>query len=434
MSRISPLEGQHRAYAETLRRAAEARMGLAEVGPEPPGGGVAHDVDPETAVEHIPYGPSGGSDEESDRAAAIELVSTFGPVEAEYAAIRKGAGLMDCPHRGAIRVRGRDRRDFLNRMLTQELKDLAAGDVRRAFLVNRKGRIDADLTIVHLDAETWLEVDVHQAVPAAASLQSFLFAEDVAIEDVSEQFHMIGIHGKLALDVLTAARSATAAAAGIDEAQSRAAWRATIAGADVIIARSDETGEPGLHLIVRREDAETAWRALLDTDATVGRGKHRVRPIGWYAYNIARIEAGTPLFNIDFGPTNLPHETGVLRDHVSFTKGCYPGQEVVARMEMLGQPKQVLVGLRIEGDLLPVAGGQVFEAPQGSESDSLGSPIGAVTSSTLSPMLGGTPVAFAMVRTADAAEGSGVVVNAEGKQVRARVSSLRFWAPAGHRT
>ena len=179
-----------------------------------------------------------------------------------------------------------------------------------------------------------------------------------------------------------------------------------------------------------RDRAAAIWEFLLATDHIVGQDKRRVRPIGWLAFNIARIEAGTPLFNIDFGPTNLPHESGILHDRVSFTKGCYLGQEIVARMESLGKPKQTLVGLKMQSDLLPVAGAQVFE--RGAD-DVMGQQIGIVTSSTLSPMLGAAPIAFAMLKTACAAAGAAVLVNAEGEQVKATVESLRFWSPRNPR-
>ena len=104
-------------------------------------------------------------------------------------------------------------------------------------------------------------------------------------------------------------------------------------------------------------------------------------------------------------------------------KGCYPGQEVVDRMHNLGKPKQKLVGLRIEGELLPVADAQVFAFVEGG---SIGDPVGIVTSSGLAPMLGAVPVAFAMVASSAYEVGTRVLVNAEGAQVAAVVTQLAF--------
>jgi folate-binding protein YgfZ len=154
-----------------------------------------------------------------------------------------------------------------------------------------------------------------------------------------------------------------------------------------------------------------------------------MRPAGWHAYNIARIEAGTPLYNIDFGEQSLPGETGVLRDRVHFKKGCYLGQEVVARMDALGKPKQVLVALRFAGNergevVQPFPGAHVMVMTEESAQT-----VGAVTSSTISPMLGGEAVAFAQVKTKFAEDLSvALEVAAEGSRVRATVQpSLLFW-------
>jgi folate-binding protein YgfZ len=151
------------------------------------------------------------------------------------------------------------------------------------------------------------------------------------------------------------------------------------------------------------------------------------RRIGWHALNMARIEAGTSLYLVDFGPDSLPHETGIetLADRVSFKKGCYLGQEVVARMNALGHPKQRLVGLRIEAP----EGVQAITGTQLLAADDPSAPVvGAVTSSCLSPMLGQAHIAFAMVKWAQAQEGAKVWAQCEDKRVPATVrESLIFW-------
>ncbi len=366
-------------------------------------------------IEYVPYGPA-----ELEAGPACELVATFGELESEYAAIRKGAGLLDSPHRGTIRVSGTDRRDFLNRLLTQELKDLEAGMARPSFWLNRAGRIQADLMLIELGDRLLVDVDIHGAGSTVETLSGFLFSEDVEIADVSARHHHLAVHGRRGLEVVAAA---TGAAFEIDDG---GAATVRIAGTPVVVARRDLTGEVGLELSVPYEQVEAVWDALLGVDERIGESKRRIRPIGWHALNIARIEAGTPLFHIDFGPTNLPHETGVLHDRVSFTKGCYLGQEIVARVESLGRPKQMLVGLRMARDLLPVAEAQVFERdPAGG----MGPQIGVVTSSTLSPMLGAAPVAFALIKIAHAEPGTTVLVNAEGDQTEATIAPLRFYPP-----
>lgn len=366
------------------------------------------------AVEWIPYGGS-------ETGEPLEIVATLGPVELEYGAIRKGCGVIDAPHRATLRITGADRRDFLNRMLTQELKNLEAGGVRESFWLNRKGRIDADLLLIERGEEMLVDVDLHQASTAITTLNEFIFTEDIALSDASEDWYRLQLHGRRALDVLRVASGQADL-----EIEPKHHAELSVAGAGVIAARQDLTGEPGFALFVPSDSVAAVFDALLGQDETVGEGKKRIRPIGWYAFNIARIEAGTPIFNIDFGPENLPHESGLLHERVNFKKGCYLGQEIVARMESLGKPKQKLVGLRVEDDALPVAGSEVFQR----DGESMGSVIGAITSSTLSPMLGAQPVAFAMIRTKYADAGEAVMVAAEGSQAIAHIQPLQFWSSA----
>lgn len=365
------------------------------------------------SVEWIPYGPTGADGE------ACEIAATLGSVEAEYGTIRKAAGLFEAPHRATLRVHGADRLDFLNRMLTQDVRGLQAGDVRASFWLNRKGRIEADLLLIERGDDLLIDVDVHRAEIARSTLEAFRFTEDVMIENVSTAWHRLLLHGRESMRLL--GRAVGDETLMIDPGHHHVL---SIAGVDVTAVRWDETGEPGFALLVPAAQVENVWEALLAAEVATGQGTRRARPIGWYAYNIARIEAGTPLFHVDFGPDNLPHETGVLHERVSFRKGCYLGQEIVARMESLGKPKQRLMGLRVTDDVLPVAGSEVFEKSEGG----LGALVGVVTSSTLSPMLSAAPIAFAMIRTKFSEAGTEVLVASEGAQATALVQPLKFWS------
>jgi folate-binding protein YgfZ len=411
----TPLRALHERFVREM-----AELTRPAAGADRPGAAVGRRL--VAPLAYLPYGVT-----EQVAEPLCDVLASFGDVEPEYAAIRRGAAVFDSPHRGTLLVTGNDRREFLNRMLTQELKDLSpgsgpgagAGVARESFWLNRKGRIEADLMVIELGGRMLVDVDLCQAASAAKTLGEFVFSEDVAIADVSAQFHHLAVHGPLALRAIAVA-SGQAADGGLAPGE---AMNLAFDGVPATIVRRDQTGEPGLELIIPRDRAGLVWNALLTTDQSNSDGRRRIRPIGWHAYNIARIEAGTPLMNIDFGTTNLPHETGVLRQRVSFTKGCYLGQEIVARMESLGRPKQELVGLRLEEDLLPVVGAQVFA--MGAQGE-MGEQIGTVTSSTLSPMLGAQPIAFAMIRTAHAAMGAAVLVNAEGAQAKAVIHTLRF--------
>lgn len=375
-----------------------------------------HDIQEKAGATFVPAG--GG----------VEVIDTFGPYEAEYAVIRKGVGVLHLPQRGVVEVTGGDRLDFLHRMLTHDMRSLTPGQARRAFLLGKTGRIEADMVVVHDESRTLLELDRADAPAVAGNLTQYLFTEDVALRDASDEFARLSLHGPAAAALL----GAVGAPATLDP------WRAagvTIRGAACGVFRRDETGAPGLHLLVPAAALAEVYAALCEPMGGVapaieggGAGRHPVRgrAIGWAAYNTARIEAGSPLFHIDFGPDSLPHETGLVPEAVSFTKGCYLGQEIVARMHNLGHPKRVLVGLRFADDRMPLGGTQVLEQPAEGQPASSGAVIGAVTSATLAPMLGGVAVAFAVLKWGKHRKGLTHNVPAEGTLVPATVTELRM--------
>lgn len=385
---------------------------------------------------------------------AAAVVETFAHPELEYASIRKSAGIIDLPHRATLRATGADRLDFLNRMLTQQLAGVEAWSARRSFLTNRQGRLVADLSVVHLPEETLIDVDLLASGPTLELLNQFLFSEDAAFEDATASLHRLAIHGPTALPLLATLVEADADAPALDTLGEAQATRVRLGERAVIVHRHDVAGVPGYVLTVRASDAVAVYTAITAIgvepehdhveakDRAAPAHPFKLRQIGWHALNIARIEAGTPLFNIDFGPGNLPAETGVLDDRVSFTKGCYPGQEVVARMRNLGHPKQTLVALRVEHDgegggegegveAQPQTGASIFEAGAGEGARA----VGAVTSSAHAPMLSSAIVCFGQVKWS-VAERAGERVEIEtrgagnggaGTRVRATIQrSLRF--------
>jgi folate-binding protein YgfZ len=336
---------------------------------------------------YIPFGPS------------VRVPGEIDAMELEYASIRKAAAMLDCPFRGLIRLTGADRLTFLNRLVTHDLRAMTGGGVRRCFLLTAQGRIMADLTVAHFDDHTLIDLDAHQVSAVAKELDKLLFGEDVTITDLSESHHRVSLLGP--------------------KAQRAAEWwtHVTQGEADHWMYEQGQVGERGFHLwapagsFARIESRHLELRETFD-----------LRPIGWLAYNVARIEAGEPMFNIDFGVDSLPHETGLMSEAVSFTKGCYRGQEIVARMENLGHPAKLLVGFKgEEAEVVPVSGVAVYSG------QTVDTPIvGAVTSSTFSPLLGNVPIGFAMVKWAHRPIGTRLWAPAEGRNVPIVVHGLQF--------
>ena len=382
-------------------------------------------------AELAPYGPPD---------AGVEVAQTLGPVELEYAALRKNCVLIDQPHRGTVQMTGSDRIEFLNRMLTQELKPLDGGATKWAesFWLSRKGRIDADVRVIGFGDRVIFDVDVHQAAHLVQTLDAYIFAEEAELKDVSQEMHRLSLIGPKAQRLLELAADETKQGSPAHEITDGETCECVIAGKSVYVDRSDTLGVPSFGLVMPRDDAEAVYTRLCEIgmpdgqdeigqeNAGLNRGEGTgaeigLRVAGWHAYNIARIEAGEPLFNLDFGATSLPGETGVMRRRISFKKGCYLGQEIVARMDALGHPKQTVVALRV---------GSSPEDPQpmtGSELVAAGQIVGAVTSSTISPMLGGQVVCLASVRWDFHEPGTNLIVKADEGEVAAVIQEeLKF--------
>ncbi len=391
------------------------------------------------------YGPPS-----SDPGDTIHLVETFGDLDLEYAALRKHCVLLDQPHRGVLELKGADRLDFLNRMVTQDLKGIPPFSVRRAFWLNRKGRIDSDLRIIDLPSRTLLDMDAHAVERTLAGLSAYIISEDVAVRDITRQTHRLALHGPtstaLLRDLADFSTGADASGPALPDLTPDRACTVAIAGHEVVVDRDDATGEIGLELTVASDAALDVFRALIDagadretgaaalspTRSAALAGRVRLRRAGWHAFNIARIENGRPLYNIDFTPDSLPAETGVFADRVSLTKGCYLGQEIVARMHSRGHPKRVLVSLALErridaatGEPLQPESAAFVHLPR--QDDRPGEAVGVVTSSAVSPLMGGTPVCFAQVKFEHAGAGTGLEVAVGTERLRTTVrETLRF--------
>ena len=386
----------------------------------------------------------------------VEVVTTFGEPQAEYAAIRKGAGLIDSPQRGALELTGKDRHAFLGNLVTQQVyyketkSGLPAGRAAYSFLLNLKGRVVADMDVVEVPGDrTFVACDFRSVPVLAEVFDRYLFGEQVTVTGRAGDLHALALHGPGAGAVLADVLDAPLAPASLSqplEPGGSAVGR--FAGAEVVAWRDDPCGVPGYHLLLPASAAIDLWETVSTRYAAGELGKRNVRPVGWAAFNACRVEAGRPLFGIDFepappslpgkkppadeasptgrtpGPTPglLPAETGLFDRAVSVVKGCYLGQEVVARMHARQVVARKIVGLRVDGDRLPVAGAELL--------DDAGNQVGVVTSSTVSPVLSGAAIGLALVKKSHMAEGSTFRVAAEGGVHTARVVPTPFLGPS----
>jgi folate-binding protein YgfZ len=360
------------------------------------------------------------ADAEFQAYADMQIVSTFGQPQAEYAAIRKGVALMDLPQRGILEVSGKDRLPFLNNLLTNQTFDKATKTGMSvatgvyAFLLNAKsGKIITDMNVLERGDRTLLEMDARVIAAVAEALEKYRFAEQLKFS-ISESLHEIALHGPQAAALLAEISGKPMAELGL-----LASATIELFGTTVTLWRDDPTGSPGYHLLIPAESATLVWTHLVSLAETpMELGKRKLRPTGWAAFNAARIEAGRPLFGIDFDDTILPAETGQMSRAVSFTKGCYPGQEIVARMHARQVVAKQICGLKFADDALPIAGAPV--------TDDKDNAIGGITSSTISPMLSNTAIAIAILKRPFFSLGTVVNVPAEGAMRKAVVTELPF--------
>ena len=302
-----------------------------------------------------------------------------------YTALRSGAALLDLSARGRIVARGRDRARLLHNLTSNEVKNLAPGAARYAFLLSPQGRIQADLYLLSFPEHFLIDVEPELREKAPAHIKRYIIADQVELEDVTASTACIGIEGP------AAAATLAQIGAPVPENYMHAAW------AEHTVAGITETGQPGVRIycaageaegIMGKLEAAGAKRASLD-DA-----------------RIVRIENGKPRYGDDIFDKTLPQETQQMHA-VSFTKGCYLGQEIVERIRAQGHVNKKLVRLQIAGADVP---------PVGAKAQANGADVGDITTAVYSPTLNKVAT-MAYLRTQFTEPGTEVLVDGRQAQV-----------------
>jgi len=261
----------------------------------------------------------------------VLLPRRFGDPAAEYAALREGAALVDLGFRTVLRATGADRATFLQGMLTNDVASLASGAGCPALLLTIQGRVTADVRVAVLEDALLLDVDVRARAALVAALEQLVVADEVELGEPGEPLALIGVEGP------GAARLVPGAAGLAPYAHSAV----TLAGVPVRAQRASEVRAPGLVLHVPAARAAAVWDALAGAGA---------RPCGMEALEGRRVEVGVPRIGLDMDGSTLALEVPV-DDALSASKGCYLGQEVVARGTARGHVNRRLVGLRLAGPM-----------------------------------------------------------------------------------
>jgi tRNA-modifying protein YgfZ len=330
-----------------------------------------------------------------------------------YRAAREAAAVFDRSFRGKVAVAGADRRTYLHAMLTNDVASLAPGSGCYAAYLTPQGRMIADMSVLELGDLVLVDLDPAVTTAVIQRLDQFIFSEDVKLGDLTEAFGRLTVAGPLAARVVAAVLSdAERPCPGEGEL---AGWsefrggRASFLGETGLVAASRETGESGFDLYVERPRVGDLAAALVAAGAT------RATDADW---DVLRVEAGRPAFGVDMGADTIPLEAGIEDRAISFTKGCYPGQEVVIRILHRGQGRVArrIAGLRVAGDGVP-GRGDVLRAGDRE--------AGRVTSAVWSPRMGG-PIALAMVQRDFLAPGTELAVLHGDETLTATVVTLPF--------
>ena len=338
--------------------------------------------------------------------AGWSMPANFGRVEEEYRAVRQAVGVIDLSHRSLVRITGSHRQRFLQAMVSNDTANLEPGQGCHATLLTNHGKLVADF-VVYADPDAyWLDLEPGLAPSLINALDFFIIADDVELADATAEWGLLSLQGPDAEELLMLACG--------QELPSMPRFSHTtcrLGGCDARLIARSHTGEDGYQLLAPMAALPALWEALWGY-----RHACEWRAVGLEALEILRIEAGVPVFGRDMTEDTIPVEAN-LTDAISYTKGCYVGQEVMARLDARGHVNRRLMGLRLEGDAPPRAG-DIIVSPERE--------VGWVTSAAFSLMLQ-QPIAMGYIRREVNAPGTQLSVQSNGATLAGQVVELPFY-------
>src|SRR5713226_2742590 len=321
-------------------------------------------------------------------------------IAGQYHAAREAVALFDRSSLGKVTVTGRDRQTFLQGMLTNDVKSLAPGQGVPAAFLDAHGKVMALLAVYAAADRVLLELPASLTEKTLQTLDRYLISEKAYFEAVDEAFAIVSLQGPGARPLLGRLAGVTLDLSPYGHAE------VSMGGAPVRVINRAEGPAPGFHCWVPAEHAAAVKSAFESAGAVVA---------GPETLDVLRIEAGQPWYPQDVDQSVILPETR-LEALVSYTKGCYIGQETVARVKYRGHVNRALSGLVVEGARVPEGGARVVVA---------GAEVGKVTSAARSIALG-RPIALGYVRREHFEPGTAVTIADGGGEQPARVSALPF--------
>lgn len=320
----------------------------------------------------------------------------------DYAAVRDGgAGLIDLSSRGRLRVSGSEATMFLNGLITNDMKTLAENRWMPAAFPTVQGRLIGAVRVVRLKDAFVIDTDAESHEAVLKTVSRFTLAGDFHVKDLTTETALLSVQGKRAVEVVEKVLETSVSDLprdGVLETN----WQNT----PVTIIRATHTAEDGFDILIDSAEGAQLRQALIDADA---------QAVSPDVFEVLRIEAGIARFGHDMDETNVVTETN-LDDAVSYTKGCYVGQEIIVRIKHRGHVAKKLTGLRFQTEK-KIEPGTIIKSSDGKE-------IGKLTSTAFSPKLEAT-IGLGYVRYEFLNPGTTVVIEPEIQATTAELPFIR---------
>ncbi|MFQ5587408.1 MAG: aminomethyltransferase family protein [Nitrospiria bacterium] len=335
-----------------------------------------------------------------------DIPADYGDPLKEYQAAREDVALADLSHQGKFIVSGADAAAFLQGLISNDLSLASDHSGIYATLLTAKGKTLSDFYLFPLPEGFLMEVDGGNAENTKNHLMRFRLRSKVEMS--VPPWGMLLVSGPSSTKLLE-----KVVGVPLPEMTEKFFFEKEVDGARLICIKRSVTGETDFHLYCPVDHIEALWRKFLSEGEALN-----IQPAGQTALDVLRVEAGKPKYGMELDEDTLPVEAGLQDEAISYTKGCFPGQEVVARIKTYGHVNRLLSGLIVDEETLPHKGSAVFHDDK---------KIGWVTSAVHSPRIGKI-IAMAYVRREAATPGTEARIDlGNGKDVSAQVVALPFY-------
>jgi glycine cleavage system T protein (aminomethyltransferase) len=340
--------------------------------------------------------------------AGWEMPLHYGNAEAEHAAVRHGVGIADLSHRGRLRVTGDDRVKWLQSVISNDILPLKPGQGLYSSFLTHKGKMLTYFRVYAL-AELLVLEDVGEIGDTTfQALRKFLlYGTKAKMENCADTWGLLLTSGPKAADLIKSAFGAD-----VSSLSPLSFITSEIGGQQALLIRTEETGETDLEIMIPADGLVTAWDKLLASGQPMG-----LKPFGTEAREMLRMEAGLPKAGPDLNDDIVPPEANLEGKAFSLSKGCYPGQEVVARMDTYGSVRRRLVGLALKGPALPTKGAKLFSGDR---------EVGWISSAVHAPSLNRI-IALGFPLRDFSNPGTALTVDIDGQRHDATVQQLPFY-------